>query len=158
MKKVGDYTLRGQVTEEEAEAGSPHRIRLFDGKFDTGYKIVGFNVWSSNYGGSSQPDCVGKLATTDNLSAQAFDFMNAQDIREVAWAASAGSTDGGLGFGDSIIDPDNFIVEDLFVYVRSATDTVPINYIVYLEKYDTTDANGALAMVRNNAQNVLGDN
>ena len=158
MKKIGDYTLRGQTTEEDQEAGNPVLIRLFDGKFDTGYKVIGFNVWSSNYSGSGQPDCVGKLGTTNNLSAGPTGFMNAQDVREIAWATSAGSTDGGLGFGDSIVDPDNFIVEDLFVYVRSATDAVPINYIVYLEKYDTTSSRGALAMVRNNAQNVQGDN
>jgi hypothetical protein len=30
--------------------------------------------------------------------------------------------------------------------------------MIVLEKYETTDANGALSMVRNNAQNVLGDN
>ena len=158
MKKIGDYTLRGQSTEEIGEAGTPQRIRLFDGRFNSGYKVVGFKVWSRDYQGSSHPDVIGKLATTDNLSNAPDTFMNAQDVREVAWATSAGSTDGGLGFGDSIIDPDNFIVEDLFVYVRSSVDTTPVNYIVYLEKYDTTSARGALAMVRNNAQNVEGDN
>ena len=157
MKKIGDYTLRGQLVEEDAEAGNPFRIRLFDGRFDSGYKVVGFNVWGASYSSSSTPDCVGKLATTDNLNASDVNFMNAQDVREIAWATSAGSTDGGLGFGESIIDPDNFIVEDLFVYVRGA-DTFNINYIVYLEKYDTTASRGALAMVRNNAQNVEGDN
>jgi hypothetical protein len=158
MKKIGTYTVRGQTTEEEQEAGEPFMIRLFDGKFDTGYKVVGFKVWSRSYTGSSQPDCIGKLGTTNNLPGGPTEFFNAQDVRELAWATSAGSTDGGLGFADSIIDPDNFVVEDLFVYVRSTTDGTPINYIVNLEKYDTTDANGALAMVRNNAQNVLGDN
>ena len=158
MKKIGDYTLRGQSTEEDQEAGTPHRIRLFDGRFDSGYIVTGFKVWSSDYQGSSQPDCIGKLGTTDNLTPGPANFMNAQDVREIAWATSAGSTDGGLGFGDSIVDPDNFIVEDLFIYVRSSTDATPINYIVYLEKYDTTSSRGALAMVRNNAQNVQGDN
>lgn len=158
MKMIGNYTIRGQTVEEDQEAGNPFMIRLFDGKFNTGYKVIGFKVWSRSYSGSSQPDCIGKLCTTDNCLTGPTEFFNAQDVREIAWATSAGSTDGGLGFGDSIVDPDNFVVEDLFVYVRSTTDATPINYIVYLEKYDTTDANGALAMVRNNAQNVLGDN
>ncbi len=158
MKMIGTYTVRGQTTEEEQEAGKPAMIRLFDGKFNTGYKVIDFKVWSQNYNGSSPPDCIGKLATTFNLAGAPNVFFNAQDVREIGWATSAGSTDGGLGFGDSIVDPDNFIVEDLFVYARSSTDGTQVNYIVTMEKYDTTDARGALAMVRNNAQNVLGDN
>ena len=67
-----------------------------------------------------------------------------------------GSTDSADAAGVSIIDPDNFVVEDLWVYVR-ASGNQPINYLITMEKYDTTDARGALAMVRNNAQNVTGD-
>lgn len=158
MKKIGTYTIRGQTTEEEQEAGRPAQIRLFDGRFDSGYKVIEFKIWSQNYNGSSPPDVIGKLATTDNLAGAPNVFFNAQDVRELAWATSAGSTDGGLGFGDSIVDPDNFVVEDLFVYARASTDGTQVNYMVIMEKYDVTDARGALAMVRNNAQNVLGDN
>ena len=158
MKKIGDYTLRGQSTEAETEAGSPIRIRLFDGRFDTGYKVTSFKVFSSSFSGSGGQDCAGKLATTDNLGVGPTLFFNAQDVREIAWSSSEGSTDSGGSLGQMIIDPDNFIVEDLFVYVRANVDATPVNYIVTLEKYDTTASRGALAMVRNNAQNVQGDN
>ena len=55
-------------------------------------------------------------------------------------------------FSEAIIDPDNLVVEDLYVYVRSATDDIPINYLVKLEKYEITDWQGALAMARDRAQ------
>ena len=157
MKKIGNYTIRGTTTEEDQEAGKPARIRLFDGKFDTGYRVIGFKVWSRSYTSSSSPDCIGKLGVSENLLSGPTEFMNAEDAREIAWATSAGSTDGGLGFGDLIIDPDNFIVEDLFVYVRSSLDATPINYIVILEKYDTTDSFGVLSMIKNKAQNYPGN-
>jgi hypothetical protein len=158
MKKVGTYTLRGKVSESDTEAGNAQRIRLFDGRFDTGYKVIDFKIWPTTFSNSTQPDLIGKLATTDNLETSSVEFMNADDVREIAWAGAAGGTDVWSDM-PTIIDPDNFIVEDLFVYIRNAFDASPGgNYMIVLEKYETTDANGALAMVRNNAQNVLGDN
>ena len=157
---IGLYTVRGQISEAETEAGNPQRIRLFDGRFDSGYHVKEFYIWGATLNSSTNVDVSGKLATTDNLPAGATNFMNASDVREIAWAGGTGSTD--VVFNNnpgSIIDPDNFIVEDLFVYARTAGgDTVPINYMIVLEKYDTTTSRGALAMVRNNAQNVEGDN
>ena len=160
MKKIGLYTVRGQISEAETEAGNPQRIRLFDGRFDSGYHVKEFYIWGATINSSTTSDVSGKLATTDNLPSGASNFMNASDVREIAWAGTTGATD--VVFNNnpgSIIDPDNFIVEDLFVYARTAgTDSVPINYMIVLEKYDTTTSRGALAMVRNNAQNVEGDN
>jgi hypothetical protein len=158
MKKIGTYTLRGKVSEPDTEAGTPQRIRLFDGRFDTGYKVIDFVVWGATMNSSSTPDVSGKLGTTDNLTTGASNFFNADDVREIAWAGAAGSTDTIFNSPPGkIVDPDNFIVEDLFVYVRGQSD-VAANYMVTLEKYETTDSRGALAMVRNNAQNVDGDN
>jgi len=158
MKKIGQYTVRGRLTEAETEAGTPQRIRLFDGKFNTGYKVTNFVVWGSTLSSSSNPDVSGKLGTTDSLATGAAGFFNASDVREIAWAGAAGSTDTVFNSPPGIvIDPDNFVVEDLFVYARGAGN-VKINYIVTMDKYDTTSAHGALAMIKNNAQNVDGDN
>lgn len=153
MKMIGTYTLRGQGLEGEIE-----RIRLFDGRFDTGYKVTSFRVFGSTIVGSGG-FVAGKLGTTDTLGTSQVEFWNAADVREIAWSQSAGATDGGNhNLGDFIVDPDNFIVEDLFVYVRANVSADKVNYIITMEKYDTTDSRGALAMIRNNAQNVLGDN
>ncbi len=153
MKKIGEYCIRGQLTETESEVADGVRITLFDGRFDTGYKVVDFKVWGSSVGSSSEPDVVGKLGTEQGLADGQTHFMNAGDNREIAWAASAGSTDAGLGFGEGpILDPDNMIIEDLYIYVRGASDIRDVNYLIVLEKYDITDWQGALSMVRNKSQ------
>jgi len=153
MKKIGEYTIRGMTNETESESGRPRRITLFDGRFDTAYRVTYFQVWGATYASSTHPDCVGKLGTRGDLEAQSIDFMNAADNREIAWAGTAGSTDSWNTVA-SIIDPDNLIIEDLFVYVRNVSDAENISYLVKMEKYKISEAQGALTMVRNNAQNV----
>ena len=154
MKKIGMYTARGVVSEVDTEAGNPQKIQLFDGKFTTAYRVVDFKIWSSNYSGSSGPDCAGKLSKNALGVTASVDFMRADDDNQIAWAASAGSTDAGLGFGDpSIIDLDNLVVEDLYVYARTAASaSTAINYLVVMEKYSISDWRGALSMARDRAQ------
>jgi len=155
MKKIGEYTARGVVTEGETESGTPQLISLNDGSFTTAYRVVGFRIWGSSYDSSSTPDCIGKLSKNELGVTSAANFMRADDDNQIAWAASAGSGDGGLGFAEQpVIDKDNLIIEDLYVYVRSTTGTTgnPINYIVEMEKYEITDWQGALTMARDKAQ------
>ena len=153
MKKIGEYTIRGMSNETESESGSPKRIDLFDGTFKTAYRVIEFSVWGATYATSTHPDCIGKLGTTGDLEEQSVNFMNAGEQREIAWAGMSASTDS-WSSQDSIIDPDNLIVEDLYVYVRNVSDAENINYMIKMEKYAITDWQGALAMVRNKAQNV----
>ena len=154
MKKIGNYTARGIVSEAETTSGSPQKIPLFDGLFTTAYRVIDFKIWSSNYSGSSGPDCVAKLSKNDLGITADVNFMRADDDNQIAWAASAGSTDGGLGFGeDAIIDLDNLVVEDLYVYARTAAaSSTALNYLVVMEKYSISDWQGALAMARDRAQ------
>ena len=152
MKKLGLYTARGIVTEAETEAGSPQKIPLFDGRFDTAYRITDFKIWSSHYDASSSPDVIGKLSKNAIGTTAAEDFMRADDDNQIAWAASAGSGDGGLGFGeDAIIDPDNLVVEDLYVYARASNAAANVNYLVTMEKYEISESQGALLMARDRA-------
>jgi hypothetical protein len=159
MKKIGQYTARGIVSEADTAAGKPQLISLFDGRFDTGYRVVEFYIWGSTYSGSAEPDVIGKLSKNDDgVGASGASFMRADDNNQIAWATSAGTTDaGGAPFAETIIDPDNMIIEDLYVYARgsSSTTTQAINYLVVLEKYDITDWQGALTMARDRAQGDL---
>lgn len=151
MKKIGEYSVRGQLTETEAETQNGYRIPLFDGRFDTGYRVVSFDVWASTWSSSTTPDCVGKLGTESGLIDTPVNFMNANENREIAWAGCNGGLDtGGQTF--SVIDPDNMIIEDLFIYVRGSQDAADVNYMIKMEKYDISDWQGALAMVRNKSQ------
>lgn len=146
MKKIGEYTVRGMLEDNEHQ-----RISLFDGSFSTGYRIVDFKVVGENPRDATS-DVYGICSTEERSGTLNVRFDN--NI-EIAWASS--STNGYGPFGiPSIIDPDNLIIEDLFIYGNNALSSGDngVNYIIYLEKYDITDWQGALAMVRNSSQNV----
>jgi hypothetical protein len=145
MKKIGEYTARGQIPNQTTE-----RIILFDGRFDTGYKVVSFKVFPDEpY--TAAADVVGVLAT---VSVAATDKWDLSDQRQIAWS-SVDIRTGGFAAGGGDVDPDNFIVEDLYVHGKNGNSGA-INYIITMEKYDTTDWRGALALVRNSAQDVAG--
>ena len=145
MKKIGEYTVRGQLPKETTE-----RIQLFDGKFDTGYRIVRFEVAPQSV--SSAADAYAKLATTDEATGDG-DVWNWDSNIEIAWARFSAAGSGTNGMYEAFIDPDNMIIEDLYIYSGSADPAdAPVNYMVHLEKYDITDWQGALTMVRNRSQ------
>lgn len=142
MKKIGEYTTRGQVTSREIE-----RITLFDGRFDTGYRLVSIQALQSAPD-NSNADCYITVATESTAATLAW---NLGDSRQIGWASSKSDPFPTLSAG--VVDPDNFIVEDLYIYANSE-DGAPTNYLITMEKYDTTDWHGALTMVRNSAQDV----
>jgi len=152
VKKIGEYAVRGQLSENDSESLGGFRINLFDGRYDTGYKVTRFDVWGATYSNSSGPDCIGKLGTEPNLEDQAVGFFNAQDQREIAWAGGSGGLDTLTAAFDGIIDRENLIIEDLYVYVRGVTDTVDINYYIEFDKYELDPFRGPLAMIENRSQ------
>ena len=48
------------------------------------------------------------------------------------------------GLSHALIDPNNLIIEDLYVYARG--NDVGINYMITMEKYHFSEWRGALAM------------
>ena len=157
MKKIGEYTARGIVTEAQTEAGEPQKIPLFDGSFKTAYRVIEFHIWGASWGSSTTSDCIGKLSKNDIGVTAASQFMRADDDNQIAWAFFGATTDSASGgIPPTIIDPDNLVVEDLYVYARSNTgSTANINYMVIMEKYEISDWQGALAMARDRAQGDL---
>ena len=142
MKKIGEYTTMGQVA-----SASGTKIQLFDGRFDTAYKIVGFSVTPQNV--NSGNNAYGKLTTEDDTLSNPANWDWGSNI-EVAWSGTYAVSDGIAGNRD-FIDSNNLIVEDLYFYgIDSANDRV--NYMIQLEKYDISDWKGALTMVRNKSQ------
>lgn len=158
MKKIGEYTTRGLVTETQVIDGRPAKIPLFDGSFETAYKVTAFYVWGTDWSAASGPDVIGKLSKNDDGTVGQADFMRADDGNQIAWAGSSGGADTpGVVFNNFIIDPENLVVEDLYVYARStnATQSDPINYMVIMEKYEISDWKGALTMAQDRAQGDL---
>jgi hypothetical protein len=155
-KYMGTYTARGTVTENESEQNGPTRIRLFDGKFNTGFVVREFYVWGATYSNSSGPDVIGKLATSPNCLDTPVDFMLAADSREIAWSGHNGGLDFMSAGEFHIIDPENLIVEDLWFYARGVTDTVNVNYMIVMDKYDITDTMGVVTMAKDRATDSEG--
>ena len=152
MKKIGEYTARGTISETKTIAGTPQKIPLNDGLFTTAYRVVEFKVWGSDYGGASNSDCVAKLSKNEFGSTAAETFLRADDDNQIAWAGAGGAV-AQFDQQASIIDLDNLIVEDLFVYAHTTgTQADPINYLIKMEKYEITDWQGALTMARDRQQ------
>jgi hypothetical protein len=154
MKKIGVYTARGIVTEDETAAGTPQKIPLFDGSFQTAYRVIDFYIWGSDYGSNTQPDCIGKLSKNEFGVVATANFMRADDDNQIAWSWFGANQESGADFGrDSIVDPDNLIVEDLYVYgLINSGGTAAINYMITMEKYEISDWQGALTMARDRQQ------
>ena len=152
-KYIGTFTARGSASEGDTETIGPIRIRLFDGKFDTAYVVREFHVWGQNYDLSTNPDVLGKLSTSPNVSDTAVDFMDAGDSREIAWAGFTGSTDSAPFNTGSIIDPENLIVEDLWFFARGTNESTSVaNYLIVMDKYDITESLGAVSMAKDRAR------
>jgi len=154
MKKIGTYTARGTINPGSSSAGLTKKIQLFDGKFDTAMKVTKFELMFTDPDNSSN-DVYGMLLTEFLYSGFDEEF-NFSESRQLGWASAANvySDSGTTAQPFNLIDRDNLVVEDLFVYVRSGTSAAGVNYYIEFDKYDISEGLGALTMVRNSAQNV----
>ena len=148
MKKLGEYTCRGLMNTENEF----NRIILFDGRYDTAYRLVEFRICPQDVKTAAN-DVTGKVVTDDSASDDGGNW-DWSDNREIAWCSTETRVSFGPSFTNSTVDPDNLIVEDCFVtYGHVSTDS-PVNYFMRFEKYDISEWRGALAMVRNQSQDV----
>jgi len=145
MKKIGEpITMRGNTA-----YNTIHRITLFDGRFDTGFRMTDFKIAPVSPTGGVEIVC--KVSTAEPSSfTGAYWYWDHNE--EIAWAGWGVPNAVYSGFFDNI-DPENMIIEDLFLQAYSTTgEAGPVNYEITLQKYDITDWEGALAMVRNQSQ------
>ena len=154
MKKIGDYTVRGKFTaaDDGGSTAAWKKIVLFDGRFDTAYRITRFVVAAESASGSQ--DVSGKLATeiTFTSAAGLGNHWDWDDNREIAWASTQNLTTSIREGNFELVDPDNLVVEDLYVSLSTNAGPLPCNFFIEMEKYDISDYRGALAMVRNRSQ------
>ena len=148
MKKLGEYTCRGSIrTDNDA-----NRIILDDGRFDTAYRVVEFVIAPHDMDNLFTYTITSKLLTDDDTSIGV--NWNWDDNSEIAWALFA--FDGNAVQTPGTFrqyDPDNLVVQDLFVRADEANgNNIKVNYFIRMEKYDISDSQGALAMVRNRSQ------
>ncbi len=143
MKKIGEYTIRGRV-----EEGSTKRIILFDGRFDTAYRVTRVQIGPDTPYGNRDAFLV--VSTEgDGLNGESWNW---ESNTQIAWASWAADGIGGVNENQGIVDPDNLVVEDLYLASGTNQAGADTNYLITMVKYDITDWQGALAMVRNRSQ------
>jgi len=101
------------------------------------YRVTSFRVCMPE-AKTSGDDCFAKLGTTDGCDPTA-DHWFWDDNREIAWAASRTSATGRRSMDsmpfNGIIESDNLVVEDLYLYIGSDTSTeTSVNYMIEMEK------------------------
>tara|TARA_Y100000004_G_scaffold72695_1_gene81599 strand:- start:55 stop:489 length:435 start_codon:yes stop_codon:yes gene_type:complete len=143
MKKIGEYTARGFVPN-----GTEERITLWDGSSETGYRITKFVIYIYDPDNSGT-DGYGILATEPNMGTE----WLATDGSQIAWASmpSNGSATGPPGEPFNLVDRDNLVVEDLYIYAEMNAAGAGMNYYIEMDKYEITDWEGAYALARNRA-------
>jgi hypothetical protein len=153
MKKIGEHVARGNLRAEEGTQlvdGDEVRIRLFDGRFDTAYRVTKFRVFG---GDQTAPDISGRLSTEPNLDSSIDFFFDAGDNRQIGWAGHNGATDLNLQDVNGLIDRENLVIEDLYVTFRFvSSSTTAANYYIEMDKYDISETMGAVTMVANRSQ------
>lgn len=139
------HTLVGSIADTAALTARV-KVPLFDGSFDTGFRIVGFEIAPSNW--SIDPD-IAAILSTEELTGQGFEW-DWGDNRQKGWAAyqANGASAVGNYFREFV---DDIVVEDLYINAYSRTNQA-INYKIVLEKINITEWEGALAIVRNSSQ------
>jgi hypothetical protein len=120
MKKLQTYTARGQVDHQ-----STLRIKLFDGSFQTGYKVIGFKVAPRDVTGNNS--CTGILFTDDNGAGT--NFFDWSDNVQIAWAGVRGDFNDGLQAGFETVDSDNLIIEDLFIRCHGSDSNLRMSHL-----------------------------
>jgi hypothetical protein len=142
VKKIGEFTIRGNMGQSSTTIGGDReKIQLFDGRFDTAYKVVEFMIWAVD------TECHATLLTDESYT---LPMMDASKNQQIAWASHGSSGSGPIANG--IVDPDNLIVEDLYIMGYATSTSQPWNYMVRLEKYDISEWQGALSIVKNSSQ------
>lgn len=142
--KGGRKVMTGQIT-EGTYSGNENKITLFDGRFDTAYKLISFKI--APVSPNSSQELMAKLSTEPKSTITTW-FWN--DIEEVAWAHWG--TDKYQDDYSNIRD-DTMIVEDLWISAYNETiDGALVNYEIILEKHKIDMWDGASIMVRNQSQ------
>ncbi len=158
--KNGRYTLRSGFT-TSSNPVSPRRYTLDNGDYKKNMRITdlrilpGVDPGQTDMGNSTimlvvamtEAGATPQADTTDSHQAYQFRF---DDTSQIAWASAETSV--GLHV---VIDPDHIIPGDIYVNAwcidtgaSPVTLVAPINYLIEMEQYDETGAEGLLSRIK----------
>jgi len=145
------YVLKGKIPGDYSE----HRIILFDGRFDTAWRVTQFIVAPERILNGSA-DLAAKLGTEPFGVTQPAGEWLWEDNREIGWATWQNTGTRSSNPYNAIIDPENLIIEDLFITSSIEADAPDnlVNYMIILEKYKISQSQGTITYIKNRGQNV----
>jgi hypothetical protein len=144
MKAGQRRTLRGTI----AASSVDNRIILNDGRFDTGFKLISFQVAPSGVSPSNNGDYSGILYTEEGaVTANNWDWA---DNRQIGWALFLQAGTDTVFNVYSNVDDETIVVEDL--YLAGYSNKTNLSYEIVLEKVSMNEWEGALGMVRMKSQ------
>jgi len=149
-RPTGEFrTLRGSVRDRTWS-----RFQLDDSDPSTAWRVVKFQIFPTNPTGANS--CAGQLTTSPDVDISSV-LWNFADTRVIA--CSATRDDGVFKLQDSFyaLDPDNLIIEDLWIYSDADGDQTFANYLILLEQYYTSTWQTVFQRIRNMGQRTPND-
>jgi hypothetical protein len=140
MKQDNILTLKGKIL-----AGDVERITLFDGRFDTAFRILSIVITPQDI--LTAEAMTLKMMTEDATHSTGWFWAKNTEVGWASWNVPTNSRFGQF----SQVDKEALIVEDLFLDASGDSGEF-VNYMIELEKVNITTWKGALAMVRNKSQ------
>ena len=134
--------LRGRLEDNEGR-----RIIVDDSNFNDGWRVTRFTVASDAV---SSNEVSGKLSLKE-VPTIVWDWS--RNV-EIAWASSRGTVEANWGGFPNTIDPNNVIIQDLYVY-GSSSNGGDINYLIEIERVTLSDEGSVLALIQERAQDDL---
>ena len=146
------YVMKGQIPADYTQ----HRITLFDGRFDTAFRVVQFIIAPNAIANAATQDFVAKLTSDELDYSQPAGVWNWQDTRELGWASTRSFGVREVQSQYALVDPENLIIEDLWISATTNDDAPDnlMNYMIVLEKYKITQGEGTITYIRNRSQDV----
>lgn len=139
MRQEGGQEVTLRTLRGVAISGQPRRLVLDDGRYEHGYKVKSFIVWSPTF---TNPG-FGVLSYTETIPIQA----NAANNEQFGWCNyDVGTTN--LGNIQAVIDPDHVIQQDAYIHAVGAS----LSYLVILEPITMSGPQAVLQLVKGKSQ------
>lgn len=144
MKYIGSHTIRGFV-ENESEV----KVNLFDGSFGTAFKVTKFEIVIRDPDNSGN-DGFGILSYEPNTPRE----WQLENNLQFGWASmyASGNATGPTAQPFNLVDRENLIVEDFYIYGEMHAPGAGVNYYIEMDKFEISEYRGALQLVRNSSQ------
>lgn len=144
-KKDGPLlTMRGQII----QGTNGEKLNIWDGLYTTGYVIEKFIITAQDP--TNTNELLAKLHTSKTTGS--ISQWNWNDVQEIAWAAWGTPNPAYVPQELNFVDPDNLVIENLYLSTYSTGESEQLNYMIQMQKYSFPSWEGAGALVTNLSQ------